>query len=144
MGLERIIAVLVFLVLNFVLAILLESKLTSSFTFELVFIVIGIILSIAMLLGMSFETNWAWPLATILFSAFLANAVFLYIGTDAFVGFTGLVLVNVLGLLMSVLSIRDHDPFMPGAAPLENYDSLPDVNIQYQASKVRKTKKKKK
>lgn len=145
-GVGRIISLLIFLVLNFVLAIFLESKLASGYTFELVVIVIGIILSIALLLGVAIEARWTWPVATILFSVFLANAVFLYIGTAAFVAFTGLVLVNVLGLLTAVLSINEPEPYMVDAFPLETYEAASQAAVSYatRTSKKSTTKKKKK
>jgi len=139
---------IIFLVLNFILAILLESKLKTNYTFELVVIVIGILLSIAMLLGMSFEANWSWPLATILFSLFLANSIYLYVFTSAFVAFTALVLVNTLGLLTSVLSIPTYDDYFIDAVPLETYETLNHPEVSYVTStrttKKKTTKKKKK
>ena len=141
-GLGRTIALIIFLVLNFILAILLESKMTANYTLELVIIVIGILLSIAVLLGMSFEARWSWPVSTILFSAFLANAIFLYIASNEFVAFTGLVLVNTLGLLTSVLSIGDYDDFVDEDA-LETYHEEHNVQVEYKAPK-KKTKKKSK
>ena len=148
MGLGRTIALIIFLVLNFILAIFLESQLKANYAFELVVIVIGILLSIALLLGMSFEALWAWPVATILFSAFLANAVFLYVASSAFIVFTALVLVNTLGLLTSVLSINEPDAYLDeqvgahDAGQLETYDPAANSQVSYVNAPKRKAAKK--
>jgi len=143
-GLTRTIALIIFLVVNFILAILLESNLRTHYTLELVIIVIGILLSIALLLGMAVDAHWSWPFATILFSALLANAVFLYITSSAFVSFTGLVLVNTLGLLISVLSINKSEQYLMDDMPLETYKTAVHPNINYVTRTKRRASKKKK
>ena len=144
MGLTRTIALIIFLVVNFILAILLESNLRANYTIELVIIVIGILLSIALLLGMAVDAHWSWPFATILFSALLANAIFLYITSSAFVAFTGLILVNTLGLLISVLSIHEPEQYLMDSMPLETYEAAVHPDINYLTTKRRSAKKKKK
>ena len=145
MGIIRTIAIIVLLFLNFLGAIFLETKLTTYFTLELVFIVIGLIRALGMILGLGLELNWGWPLATIAFSLYLANAVFLYVHTKSFLVFALMLFFNTIGLLISVISIREEDDFTEEDLPLEPYDFDEEPHsVVYGTSTKKKSKKKKK
>lgn len=142
MGIVRILTILFALFMNFVGAIYLETRMTNNFTLELVLIVIGILVSIIMLLGLAFESKWSWPLATIIFSASLANSVFLYFSVNTFLVFGGLLFFNLLGLVISVVSIPEKDDFdseTSDSFPVDSYDEEPK-SVVYKST----TKKKKK
>jgi hypothetical protein len=153
MGMGRLLTMLVVLVLSFVGAIFLESKMEQYATLELVIIVVGILLSIMALVGIASEARWAWPFTTILFSLSLANLVFLHVNVGAFLTFVLLLLVNIFGMLIAVLSIEDVEQAMSawnadttGAAPLETYAVEPEAQVTYKASaaKAKKAGRKKK
>jgi len=144
MGIVRTIAIIALLFLNFLGAIYLETKLTNYFTLELVFIVIGLILALGMILGLGLELKWGWPLATIAFSLYSANAVFLYVLTRSFLVFALMLFFNTIGLLISVISIREEDDFTEEDFALDAYD-LDDEphSIMYDTKTTKKTTKKK-
>ncbi len=144
MGIVRTIAIIVLLFLNFLGAIFLETKLTTYFTLELVFIVIGLILALGMMLGLGLELKWGWPLATIAFSLYLANTVFLYVHTKSFLVFALMLFFNTIGLLISVISIREDDDFTEEDLPLEPYDFDKEPHsIVYDTKTEKKTTRKK-
>ena len=142
MGTIRLITISILLLLNFLAAIYLETKMHNNFGLEIFLIILGVIVSLVVIFGMSFGTRWAWPLATILFSASLANAVFLYLSVKGFLVFSGMLFVCLLGLLISVVSIREDDDFMSETSdlPVETYEEEPE--IVYDAKKAKKKKKK--
>jgi hypothetical protein len=131
----RLWTILLVLVLSFIGTIFLEGKLEQYAALELVIIVVGILLSIIALVGIAAEARWAWPFTTILFSLSLANLVFLHVNIGAFVTFVLLLLVNVFGMLVSVLSIEDFGETMtPAASPessLETYAEEPQAEVKY-------------
>lgn len=140
-------AVLAILALNILGAIFLETKMTALFAAELAIILIAIILSAIVLIGIATETKWAWPVATLFFALSLANLVFLLLATRAFGTFAFLLLVNVVGLLVSVLSIKEADEFEE-PVPLETYSPETEQEVVYEgaprAKKQGARKKKKK
>jgi hypothetical protein len=149
MGFGRLLLVMALLVLNLVGMIFLEGKMEQYAALELVIIVVGILLGILALMGIASEARWSWPFTTILFSLFLANAVFLFVTVGAFVTFVLMVLVDIFGLLVSVLSISDLAPAMQSAAPVgeaprvEPYTEEP-AQVTYGAEKKKRGRRKKK
>ncbi|MEM4246706.1 MAG: hypothetical protein QXF14_00060 [Candidatus Woesearchaeota archaeon] len=149
MGFGRLMTVLALLALNLVGMIFLEGKMSEYATLELVIIVVGILLSILALIGIAAESRWSWPFSTVLFSLFLANAVFLFVTVGAFVTFVLLLIVNIIGLLVSVLSIEDvvkepastHPPELP---QIETYSAEEPAQVTYKAPKARRGRRKKK
>ncbi len=150
MGFRRLLLVMALLVLNLVGMIFLEGKMEQYVALELVIIVVGILLGILALMGIAAESRWAWPFATILFSLFLANAVFLYVVVGAFVTFVLMLFVNTIGLLVSVLSISDVMPVVQSTLPaehippVETYTSEEPAKVTYKAPKARRGRRKKK
>lgn len=150
MGLIRTITIILLIFLNFLGAMFIETKLKTNFTLELVFIVIGLIIAFGVIIGIGMNLNWAWPMSTIMFSLFLANAVFLYLNQKAFLTFALMMFFNTVGLLIAVISIEEEDDFTEENYPLETYDFDDEPHsIVYEtekaetSTKTKKTKKKK-
>ncbi|MBW2985970.1 hypothetical protein KY333_01235 [Candidatus Woesearchaeota archaeon] len=122
MGLIRTITIILLIFLNFLGAMFIETKLQTNFTLELVFIVVGLILAFGVIIGIGLNLKWAWPMATIMFALFLANAVFLYVNQKAFLTFVLMMFFNTIGLLISVVSIEEEDDFTEEQHPVETYD----------------------
>jgi hypothetical protein len=144
MGIIRTITIIALLFLNFLGAIYLETKLSTYFTLELVFIVIGLILALGLILGLGLELKWGWPITTIAFSLYLANTVFLYVLTRSFLVFALMLFFNTIGLLMSVISIKEDDDFTEEDQSLETYDFDDEPHsLVYDTKTTKKTSKKK-
>jgi len=141
--------VLALLVVNFIGTIFIESKMPQYFTLELVIIVVGILLAVISLVGIAAEARWAWPFSTILFSLLLANSVFLYVNVPAIITFLGLLVVNIFGLLVSIISIEDVAQSLgamnPDVSPLETYPTGESAQVTYSApaAKAKSSRKKK-
>jgi hypothetical protein len=150
MGIGRLLVIMATLVLSFIGTIFLESKMEQYAVLELVIIVVGILLSIIALIGIAAESRWSWPFATILFSLLLANAVFLFVNVPAFVTFVLLIIVNIFGMLVSVLSINDSVPSVVSSAPageapqVEPYVEEPAAEVTYKETKPKRGRRKKK
>ena len=84
---------------------------------ELVLLIIGVIAAAFVVYGLWYNTYWSGPATTILFSAFLANVLYLFLSTHALLPFIFALLVNVAGMVLSVMSV---DFFI--SAPVETYD----------------------
>jgi hypothetical protein len=153
MGMGRLWTILVVMVLSFVGIIFLESKMSQYATLELVIIVIGILLSIVALVGIAAESRWSWPFATVLFSLSLANIVFEHVNVGAFITFVLLLIVNIFGMLIAVLSIEDvvdTTPWNPEASsvtsdmtPLETYQAAAESKVTYNTAPKKSSRKKK-
>jgi hypothetical protein len=146
MGLIRTITIILLIFLNFLGAMFIETKLQTSFTLELMFIVVGLILAFGVIIGIGLNLRWAWPMATIMFALFLANAVFLYINQRAFLTFVLMMFFNTIGLLISVVSIEEEDDFTEEQQPVETYDfdEKPHSMVYDVSASVKKKKKSKK
>lgn len=146
MGAIRLIIVMVLLLFSFIGALFLEARMANYFTLELVLVVLGLIIAAGMLLGLLFEARWAWPLSTIFFAASLANAVFLYFNVRSFLVFSGLLFFNLLGLVLSVISIKEDDDFSAettDALPADIADDEPKSVVYPSSEEAEEPKKKK-
>ncbi len=151
MGFGRLLVIMAVLVLNLVGMIFLETKMSEYAVLELVIIVVAILLSILALIGIAAESRWSWAFTTILFSLLLANCVFLFATVGAFVTFVLMIVVNIFGLLVSVLSIGDVSPSVESTAP-QSQDNIPPVEtytepapqVAYKQMSVKKRGRKKK
>ncbi len=146
MGSGRLFTLLGVFVLSFIGTIFLESKMDEYFTLELVIIVVGILLAITALIGIAADARWAWPFSTILFALLLANAIFLFVNIGAFVTFVLLLIVNIFGLLVAVLSIQDisaaiQSSQLPEAPQLETYATEEPAHVTYKAPKAGKARR---
>lgn len=147
MGAIRLIIVLALLLLNFVGALFLETRMAQYYNLELVLMIIGLIVMAGILLGLVFEARWAWPLSTIFFAASLANSVFLYFNVRSFLVFSGLLLFNLLGLVLSVVSIKEEDDFSEettDSMPAELVDNEEPKSVVYKSDSEEETAPKKK
>lgn len=146
MGAIKFITIVLLLMMNFAGAMFLETRMQSSYTLELVFILIGLMLAAGLLLGMIFDAGWAWPFGAIFFAASLANAVFLYFNVRSFLVFSGLLFFNLLGLVISVISIKEEDfssettDAIPEEVHSEKY-SEPEPTVEYKEEPKKKKKK---
>ena len=149
MGFGRLLTIMAVLVLNFIGAIFLETKMEQYAAVELVIIVVAILLSVIALIGIAAESRWSWPFVTILFALMLANAVFLFVTVGAFVTFVLMLIVNIFGMLVSVLSIEDSSQPHVSAAPVEQapavepYTEEP-AQVTYKAPAAKRGRKRKK
>jgi hypothetical protein len=149
MGIGRLLVIIATLVMSFIGTIFLESKMEQFAVLELVIIVVAILLSIIALIGVAAESRWSWPFATILFSLMLANAVFLFVNVPALITFVLLIIVNIFGMLVSVLSIDDSSPSVVSTAPAEQtphvepYVEEPSAEVTYKEPKRGRRKKRK-
>lgn len=100
-------------------ALLLESMMPSNHIWELLLIVIAIVLTFGILFGLWIDESWAYPISTILFAILLANVVWLYASTSAFLVSAFGLLVNVGGLVICLASIQKPEVQLSG---LETYD----------------------
>ena len=147
MGAGRLFTMLVVLILSFIGMIFLETKMERFFALELVIIVVGVLLAIIALLGMASESRWAYPFTTILFALLLANTIFLFVITDAIGTFLIMLVLNLFGFLMSVLSIEDISRNAAGTftpemtPPAENYAAEPEAKVTYTAPKAKKSRR---
>lgn len=98
-------------------ALLLESRMQGNYIWELLVVVIAIVLTFGILFGLWIDESWAYPLGTILFAVLLANIVWLYTSTDAFLVSAFGVLVNVGGLVICLASMQRQS-----FAELETYE----------------------
>ncbi len=149
MGFGRLLIIMGVLVLNFIGAIFLETKMTEYAALELVIIVVAILLSVIALIGIAAESRWSWAFVTILFALMLANSVFLFVTVGAFVTFVLMLIVNIFGMLVSVLSIEDSGAVMPAsvaseAPAVETYTEEPPAQVTYKAPRTRKARKRRK
>ena len=152
MGMGRLWTILVVMVLSFIGIIFLETKMSQYATLELVIIVVGILLSLIALVGIAGESRWAWPFVTVLFSLSLANIVFEHVNVGAFITFVLLLIVNIFGMLVAVLSIEDvaeAGGWNPQSAetadmtPLETYAAAADSKVTYNTAPKKAGRKKK-
>lgn len=153
MGMGRLWTILVVMVLSFIGTIFLESRMARYATLELVIIVVGILLSLIALVGIAAESRWAWPFVTVLFSLSLANIVFVHVNVGAFLTFVLLLIVNIFGMLIAVLSIEDvaetAGSWNPQSAetadmtPLETYAAAADSKVTYNTAPKKSSRKKK-
>lgn len=145
----RSISTILLLGLSLFTALILETKMSAGFTAELIIILLSIIFMAGVIFGLWIDAEWAYPLASILFAAGLANLAWLFYHTHSFLAFAFGLLVNVAGLVLCI--INNDEPPRSYAATLETYDiadikqELEDLRASRKQSPAkRKTKKTKK
>ncbi|MBD3361780.1 hypothetical protein GF358_03230 [Candidatus Woesearchaeota archaeon] len=130
------------LILNFIGALFLFTKLAGGIPvyLEILYVLAALLVSLVYLLGTGFDAKWAGPIGLILFAVNMANAVCLYLLIGAFLTFVLLILVNAMGILLSLFSLNDEedDDFEPIAEPVETYD----VEAEKPAKKKSRKRKK--
>ncbi len=85
--------------------LVLETRMGTGYTIQLVIILIGIILTAGIIFGLWMDAEWAYPLSTLVFALSLANLVWQFSATKAFLPFAFGLLVNVAGLVMCIASV---------------------------------------
>jgi len=84
--------------------LVLETRMGTGHAIQLVIILIGIILTAGIIFGLWIDAPWAYPLSTLVFALSLANLVWQFSSTKAFLPFAFGLLVNVAGLVMCIAS----------------------------------------
>ena len=103
----RTFTLFILMALNILTAISLETQMGTGYLVEIFFILVIIAASTTTLIGAWQEKRWSYPTATILFSASLANTIWLYFATKTITGFAFGVLINSAGVVLSILSIKN-------------------------------------
>ena len=104
--------------LSLFVALILESRMTTGHIGELVLIILGIFFMTVILFGLWIEANWGYSLGLLLFAVSLANLVWLFFNTQAFLTFAFGLLVNVAGLVICLASLEKSMPW----EELETYE----------------------
>jgi len=141
MGLSRYIALLALLALSFVSALMFESRMVRWYTVELVVIFIGIIFSIIAVASLLNDETGGWFLATLIFGAALVNGIVLFLIVKSFSLLILAIVVNITGMIFSVLSAADSDD---EDLDIETYDVDKGIEDEddYIEVKPKKTKRK--
>lgn len=110
MGDSKFITILVLFFLNFFWMIKLIFGFYGLFLrLELLLFLAMLFLSIIALAGIYSDGNWAWALASIIFAVNLINLAYIYFRTARLFLFTGVILVNIIGFIMSVTNIKSRE-----------------------------------
>jgi len=112
-------AAVVLLALSLVIAFFLEARMAYGATLEIILLIISIVAAVAVVLGLWLEAEWAWPVATMVFSAYLANLIYLFYASKALLLFALSLIVNVGGLVLCMLSTEASE----FASALETYEA---------------------
>ncbi len=101
----KFITTIILLGLSLLTALILESYMQTGYAIQLVLILIGIIFTTGIIFALWIEIEWANTIAMLFFSLSLANLVWLFTATKAFLPFAFGLLVNVAGLVMCLAEI---------------------------------------
>ncbi len=115
----KLIITSILLGLSFFVALKLESQMATGYMGELVLIILGLIFMSGIIFGLWIEAEWAYSFGIIFFAAALANLLWLFFTTKIFLTFAFGLLVNVAGLVISLVSIESETPWEEA---LETYD----------------------
>ncbi len=126
-------ATIILLGISLLTALLLESSMTGGYAAQLAMIIVGIILTTGVIFGLWIEAEWSYPLGLIIFAAALANLLWLFKLTNNQLTFVFGILVNVAGLVMCLVSLKE----IPEWAQLETYEVK-----HYEPAPAKKAKKK--
>ncbi len=97
----RAFAIVILMGLNLAAALLLESKLGVFYWIEGIVILCAMAIIGVQFLAMWLDADWAYPMATILFSLSLVNLLVLYQYVPWFKVFAVGIVVNLLGIVIS-------------------------------------------
>ena len=139
MSLSRFIALLALFALSFVSALMFESKMTKGYTVELIVIFLGVIFAIIAAASLLNGEAGGWFLATLIFGAALVNGIILFLIVKSFALLILAVIVNITGMIFSVLSAADTDE---DDFNIETYDSDNNDNDDYIEVKPQRAKRK--
>ncbi len=140
MNFSRFIAFLALIGLSFISALLFEGRMAKGFTVELIIIFIGVVFAIIATASLLEGESSGWFLGTLIFGAALVNGIVLFLLTKSFSLLILAVVVNITGMIFSVLSAAesdDEDDFDDEDFNIETY------NIEDEDEEIEKVKPKK-
>ncbi|VVB80971.1 Uncharacterised protein [uncultured archaeon] len=100
----KMIVTVLLLGLSLFTALILESRMNTGYAIQLAIILIGAILMACALFGLWIEAEWSYPFTLIVFALSLANLVWAFTSTKAFLPFTFGLLISVAGIVMCLAS----------------------------------------
>ena len=132
----RAFAIVILMGLNLAAVLLLEAKLGIFYWIEALAILCALAIISVQFLAMWLDADWAYPMATILFSLSLVNLLVLYQYVPWFKVFAVGIVVNLLGIVVSCIggSKCDEDD----SDDLETYDEE-----EYEEEKPKRGRKRK-
>lgn len=141
-GTKNIVTILL-IGLSLFTALILETKMSTHYTAELVIILIGLIFLAGVIFGLWIDAEWAYPLASVMFAVGLANLIWLFSATGAFLPFAFGLIVNVAGLVMCIVGTTSEPS---SVQRLETYDidEIKQELNQIRAARASKKKTKRK
>ena len=120
MGAIRTIIIYALIILNAAVAIYMEMYMTSFYRIEMAVILFGLLASLILMISLAVDAEWSWPFSVIFFSAAIANNAFEFSVSKRYLAFLLVVLVNLFGFLISILSIASKEPDFESSESLEN------------------------
>jgi hypothetical protein len=136
MGAVGFVTTLILLILQYLGAWKLMGALGAGQTTEAVILLVGLVVSVLALLGLVTNKRWGWPLALIVFSASLAN--FVWIHTQVGASITG-----ALGMGIAVFSMMIAFVAVDLWEPPQHWESQPAKWEEPKPEPVKKSTKKK-
>ncbi|MBD3319188.1 hypothetical protein GF342_04740 [Candidatus Woesearchaeota archaeon] len=110
MGLAGFITTIILLAIQFWGALRLSANLVAYKELETLILIIGLLVSIAALIGLALNTRWGWPLTLIVFSASLANFVWLFWMLGVSITVAGGMIVAAFSMLIAFIAIDLWEP----------------------------------
>lgn len=147
MGAIRTIIIYALIVFNTAAAVYMETHMVSWYRLEMVAILFGMLASLILMIALAVDAEWGWPFSVLYFSAAIANNAFEFAVSKRYLAFLLVVLVNLFGFLISILSIVDkkqeEEPEVTETPqempPVETYDvSQPTVTVEKKKGRPRK------
>ncbi len=150
MGAIRTIIIYALIVFNAAAAMYMETHMASWYKLEIAVILFGMLASLILMIALAVDAEWSWPFSVLYFSTAIANNTFEFAVSKRYLAFLLVVLVNLFGFLISILSIVDRkqeecceaaetaqEP--QESLPVETYDvSQPTVTVEKKKGKSRK------
>ncbi|MBI4450485.1 hypothetical protein HY642_00795 [Candidatus Woesearchaeota archaeon] len=132
---------LVVMIVSLVGTLWLEMTLVRGYKFEMFVMLVGLALGALLLYGIAENRKWAWPMATVYFSAALANLAMVFYSTRRHVLAFGITaFFAAMGIVNSLLRMPDDD-----LSTLEPYPAPPaPVKAEAPVAKAEKPAKAKK
>ncbi len=146
MGLSRFIAFLALIGLSFVSALLFEARLVRGYYFELFVLLIGFLFSIVAVSSLIRNEASGWFLGTLIFGAALLNGLILFLIVKSFALLMLSIIINITGMIFSVLSAVEFDEDDLGVETYGEDDEGSDeeeyIEVKPQKPKRKYTKRK--
>lgn len=140
MGAIRTVIIYALIVLNVTAAVYMEMRMASWYRLEMVVILFGMLASLILMIALAVDAEWSWPFSVLYFSTAIANSAFEFAVSKRYLVFLLVILVNLFGFLISILSLVDRKQedvesemteTQQEAPPVETYDvSRPTVTVE--------------